>query len=212
MSLTKSLAALGTGGTMATGAYLTSDYWMPSKEKAPMSIRDSLKGALISSISDSAVAKKQWEAEFDSASDAIKTLLNKNDLTTETGGKALESWCSLQMPLNSHENQEVLANVEKYCLIRSVSSQLSRKNKNLLKVDVADGWSETYQNRKKEQSSANRTSVGLSNPWQEGKEAEDLVVIKKWCSDNSEKEFRVSNQGTSDLYDNVLKWCTKEGA
>ncbi|AEW45800.1 hypothetical protein MHC_04720 [Mycoplasma haemocanis str. Illinois] len=213
MSLVKALVVLGSGGTVATGVYLTSDYWMSSKEGTMVSIKDSLKGKkLISSIADSEVAKKQWEAEFDSASDAIKSLLNKSDLTSETGGKALESWCSLQMSLNSHENKEVLSNVEKYCLVRSVASQISRKNKNLLKADVETGWSSTYQKRKAAQETSNRSSVGLSGAWQEGKETEELKIIKKWCSDNSEKEFLVSNKGNSDLYDNVLKWCTQEGA
>ncbi|CBY93171.1 hypothetical protein HF1_11630 [Mycoplasma haemofelis str. Langford 1] len=210
MDLTKVALAMGSGGTLATGAYLTKDHWMPSKEQKIKSIEDALKGRrLISSISD---PKKQWEAEFESAEQAIKSLLGDTSLNKENGGVKLSEWCAGKMSLDVDKNQEVFKNVEQYCLIRSVSSQLSRKGKNLLKADSEEGWSETYKKRKGD--SSNRDDVGLTKvtDWSKADETNDIAEVKKWCSKNSDGEFLASEDEANSLYTKVLKWCTKEGA
>ncbi|CBY93254.1 hypothetical protein HF1_12460 [Mycoplasma haemofelis str. Langford 1] len=209
MDLTKPLLFLGTGGAMTTGAYLTKDYWMPSKEETSKSIRDSLEGKkLISTTLTGTALTKQWEEEFESDSDAIKSLLNKSDLNKQTGGEALSKWCDDQMSLDAKGNEGVLAKVEKYCLVRSVSSQLSRKGKNLLGKDNSSGWTTTYNKRKS--ANANRDVVGLTGgtTWTSVNEGDDISKVKTWCSENSEKDFLVSEQGNSSLYTNVLEWCT----
>ncbi|CBY93209.1 hypothetical protein HF1_12010 [Mycoplasma haemofelis str. Langford 1] len=209
MDLTKSALLLtGSGGTMAAGAYATKDYWMPTKEKVQevKSIRDSLKGRkLISSLVGEALTK-QWEEEFESDSVAIKSLLKDTSLVKTTGGTALSNWCSEQMPLDADKNPEILKNVEKYCLIRSVSDQLSRKGKKLL--GEGDGWNATYTKRK--QRTTSRGDVGLSGEWTNAQESNDLQTIKTWCSTNSAADF--TDSGTDSIYTKVLKWCTADGA
>ncbi|AEG73521.1 hypothetical protein MHF_1285 [Mycoplasma haemofelis Ohio2] len=211
MDLTKSALLLaGSGGTMAAGAYATKDYWMPIKEKAQevKSIRDSLKGRkLISSFVGEALTK-QWEEEFDSDAENIKTLLKDTSLVKTTGGTALSKWCSEQMPLDADKNPEILKNVEKYCLIRSVSDQLSRKGKKLLGEGDQDGWSKTYKKRKEK--STNRAEVGLQETWKEDQESNELPTIKTWCSANSAADF--TDSGADSIYTKVLKWCTEDGA
>ncbi|AEW45782.1 hypothetical protein MHC_04630 [Mycoplasma haemocanis str. Illinois] len=209
MNLVKLVVIAGSGGTLATGAYLTRDRWIPSKAQKAKNIEDSLKGRkLISSIAN---PKKQWEAEFESAEQEIKSLLGDTSLNKENGGVKLSEWCDSKMSLDVDKNLDVLKNVEKYCLIRNISSQLSRKGKSLLKVDSEDGWSSTYQKRKGD--SSNRGDVALTNTanWDGANETNDIKEVKKWCSENSDKEFLASESEANSLYTKVLKWCTKEG-
>ncbi|CBY93261.1 hypothetical protein HF1_12530 [Mycoplasma haemofelis str. Langford 1] len=209
MNLINSLILLGSMGSVAAGAYLTQGYWMPSKEEKSKSIRDSLEGKkLISSALSGTPLVKQWEEEFESDKAKIEALLGQGTLDKVKGGVALSTWCSNQMSLDSEQNKGVLENVKSYCLVRSVSNQLKRKSKTLLGTSHTTEWKATYDKRK--QASEKRSDVGLTGEsnWDEGN---DLVKIKVWCSGNSEQEFLVSEQGTSDLYTKVLKWCTKEG-
>ncbi|CBY93185.1 hypothetical protein HF1_11770 [Mycoplasma haemofelis str. Langford 1] len=210
MDLVKPLAVLGSGGTLATGAYLTKDHWMPSpKEEKVKTISDALKGKkLISSLSTSDL-EKQWEEEFESDQETLKKLLGDNNLDKSKGGKALSGWCANQMSLDVDKNQGTLKHVEKYCLIRSVASQLERKQKTLLKADQEQGWKTTYDKRKS--TTSKREDIGLTGTdWTGDKESEDLPKVKEWCSTNSFKDFLASDNGA--LYTNVLKWCTTNGA
>ncbi|AEG73479.1 hypothetical protein MHF_1243 [Mycoplasma haemofelis Ohio2] len=210
MNATYLLSALGAGGAAATGAYLTKDHWMPSHEQKVKSIEEALKGRkLISSLEGNSLTK-QWEAEFESDSNEIKTLLGNSSLNSQTGGVELSKWCSSKMPLDVDKNQDVFEKVEKYCLIRSVASQLARKQKTLLKEGQTSEWQATYKKRK--DTSAKRSDLGLEgDSWTVDKQNEDLPKVKAWCTSNSEKEFLASPEGTDSLYTKVLKWCTKEG-
>ncbi|AEG73486.1 hypothetical protein MHF_1250 [Mycoplasma haemofelis Ohio2] len=207
----KPLIALGSGGTLATGAYLTKDHWMPSNEKEFKSISDALKGrTLISSLKDDALTK-QWEAEFESDKDAIKKLLGDSTLEKQQGGKKLSEWCVSKMSLDVNKNPEVFKNVENYCLVRSVASQLQRNKKTLLDVKSEDGWSATYKQRQTR--STSRTDIGLTDSnWSGKTETADLPKVKAWCSSNSGGDFLASQEGDNSLYTKVLKWCTKDGA
>ncbi|CBY93174.1 hypothetical protein HF1_11660 [Mycoplasma haemofelis str. Langford 1] len=211
MDLIKPLIALGSGGTLATGAYLTKDHWMPSNEKEFKSISDALKGrTLISSLKDDTLTK-QWEAEFESDKDAIKKLLGDSALEKQQVGKKLSEWCVSKMSLDVNKNPEVFKNVENYCLIRSVASQLQRNKKTLLDVKSEDGWVTTYEQRKKK--TTNRSNIGLEGEWNKPPEQQqDLNAIKAWCSSNSGGDFLASQEGDNSLYTKVLKWCTKDGA
>ncbi|AEW45829.1 hypothetical protein MHC_04865 [Mycoplasma haemocanis str. Illinois] len=207
MNLINSLVFLGSVGGISAGAYLTQGYWMPSKKFK--SIKDSLeeKKFISSTLSGNSLIK-QWEEEFESDKAAIEALLKVGSLDKVAGGVALSKWCADQMTLDSEKNKGILENVKKYCLIRDISSQLKRKSKLLLDSSHTSEWKTTYDKRKS--ASEKRSDVGLTdeNTWNEG---DDLSKIKEWCSRNSEQEFLVSEQGTSDLYTKVLKWCTKEG-
>ncbi|CBY93267.1 hypothetical protein HF1_12590 [Mycoplasma haemofelis str. Langford 1] len=205
MDLTKLLFTLiGSSGVAATGAYLTKDSWMPPKK----SIEDALTGKkLISSMKGEALTK-QWQEEFESDRESIKGVIGFKDNDKENGGLALSKWCSDQMSLDFLKNQEVFKNVEKYCLIRSVSSQLSRKGKSLLADSDASGWSATYAKRKEK--STPREDLGLSKDWVDNKESEELPTIKTWCSKNSKEDF--IDSGENSLYIKVLKWCTSDGS
>ncbi|AEW45806.1 hypothetical protein MHC_04750 [Mycoplasma haemocanis str. Illinois] len=207
MNLTKlSLLLAGSGG--AVGAYATKDYWMPLNKKEIKSIADSLEGRkLISSLVGEALTK-QWEEEFESDVENIKTLLRDSSLVKTTGGRILSKWCSEQMLLDADKNPEILKNVEKYCLIRSVSDQLSRKGKKLLGDGDQDGWSKVYKKRKEK--STNRAEVGLQEVWKEDQESKELPIIKEFCSTNSSADF--IDSGANSIYSKVLKWCTSDGA
>ncbi|AEW45778.2 hypothetical protein MHC_04610 [Mycoplasma haemocanis str. Illinois] len=208
MNSTYLLTALGAAGSLSVGVYLTRDHWMPQHEQKVKSIEEALKGRrLISSLPENSLTK-QWEAEFESASNEIKNLLGNNSLNAQTGGVELSKWCSSKMSLNVDENMDVFKNVEKYCLIRSISSQLARKQKTLLKEEQADEWKSTY--KKRQDTTSKRADVGLSGDnWTEN---DDLSKVKAWCTSNSEQEFLASQEGTDSMYSKVLKWCTKEGA
>ncbi|AEW45785.1 hypothetical protein MHC_04645 [Mycoplasma haemocanis str. Illinois] len=211
MNLVKPLIASISGGTLATGAYLTRDHWMPLKEKEFKSISDALKGrTLISSLKGDALTK-QWEAEFESDKDAIKELLGDSTLEKQQGGVKLSEWCASKMSLDVNENQSVFKNVEKYCLIRNVASQLIRNKKTLLGAGQDTDWKSTYDKRKN--TSAKREDIGLTDSnWNGKTETEDLPKVKSWCASNSGGDFLASQEGENSLYTKVLKWCTKEGA
>ncbi|AEG73547.1 hypothetical protein MHF_1311 [Mycoplasma haemofelis Ohio2] len=197
--------SLALGGASVAGTTALGGYYYLSSDNA--SIQTSLKGyRLISNLSREARAK-QWEEELESdfsqISKDIPDLKGVSDKAA--GGKKLEAWCSKQMSLNSKENSETLALVKKYCLVRSISNQLSRKGISLLGDDEGQ-WKSTYGKRKSESSS--RSDVNLEGEWQSATEEKDLPVIKSWCSSNRERDFIAAD--SSNLYQRVLLWCTAD--
>ncbi|AEW45790.1 hypothetical protein MHC_04670 [Mycoplasma haemocanis str. Illinois] len=193
-----SLGSVSVASVAAVGGY----YYISKN----LSIQEALKNEkLISSLSVDSVTK-QWEEEFESSKTSIKSIIGFNSDDKVEGGKALAKWCNDQMSLDSVKNEGVLNNVRNYCLVRSVSSQLSRLGKTLLGTSNTTEWSTTYKKRKTQKTP--RTDVGLSGEWNGDHETQELPTVKNWCSSNSEKDF-VSKEG---LYEKVLKWCTKDGA
>ncbi|CBY93179.1 hypothetical protein HF1_11710 [Mycoplasma haemofelis str. Langford 1] len=202
MKLGTVAASLG-GASAASVAAAGGYHYLSSKNP---SIQEVLKDSkLISGLSSDAVTK-QWEEEFESAKTNIKTLIGFNSEDKAEGGKALAKWCNDQMSLDSVKNEDVLKNVKNYCLVRSVSSQLSRLGKTLLGSSHTTEWTTTYKKRKTQQTP--RTDVGLDGNWNGDHETTELPTVKNWCSANSGKDF-VAKEG---LYEKVLKWCTQEGA
>ncbi|AEG73474.1 hypothetical protein MHF_1236 [Mycoplasma haemofelis Ohio2] len=112
------------------------------------------------------------------------------------------------MELDSKKNQESLKLVEKYCLIRDLASQLSRKGKTLLtSSSLATDWNNTYTKRKNK--STARADVGLDGAnWDNTQQETDLKKIKEWCEGTSKQDFLASE----DKYEKLHKWCTKDGA
>ncbi|AEW45795.1 hypothetical protein MHC_04695 [Mycoplasma haemocanis str. Illinois] len=210
MNLVKPFVILGSSGTLAAGAYLTKDSWMSSsKKRQEQTIANALQNRrLISSLQTSDLAK-QWEEEFESDQETLKKLLGDSSLDKSKGGKALSEWCDGKMSLDVDKNKEIFKNVEKYCLIRSVASQLERKQKTLLKENQEQEWKSTYNKRKS--TSSKRDDIGLNGAdWNTDKESEDLPKVKEWCAANSGKDFLASDN--NDIYTKVLKWCTSNGA
>ncbi|CBY93165.1 hypothetical protein HF1_11570 [Mycoplasma haemofelis str. Langford 1] len=167
-------------------------------------IKEQLKDRKFIPSSDDAL----WTEEFKSDSANMKISIEAlKDATDFDGGSKLKSWCESQMELDSKKNSKSLELVEKYCLIRDLSSQLSRQNKTLLVgSDSKEAWNATYSKRKTKTST--RADVGLQGTnWTEDT---DLPIIKSWCDENSKKEFSVSSQ--KDIYPKLVSWCTKEAA
>ncbi|AEW45776.1 hypothetical protein MHC_04600 [Mycoplasma haemocanis str. Illinois] len=191
------------GGTSAVGISVAAGGYYVMNSHG-LTIKERLKGKKFIPSSDSAL----WTEEFKSDSANIKSSIpDLKDATDTNGGEKLKSWCESQMELDSKKNPKSLELVEKYCLVRDLSSQLSRQNKTLLSGNGSQAeWTATYNKRKTKTST--RTDVGLQGTnWDE---STDLPTIKSWCDENSKKEFSTSTQ--KDIYPKLVSWCTKEAA
>ncbi|CBY93163.1 hypothetical protein HF1_11550 [Mycoplasma haemofelis str. Langford 1] len=202
--------AASLGGASAASVAAAGGYHYLSSKNAIVSIKESLKGSRLISDLPSSSLTKQWQEEFKSAKEDIsRDIEDLKGVTEEVdGGKKLESWCSRQMDLDSAKNADVLALVKKYCLVRSVSSQLSRNKKTLLGSgdEEKSKWQATY--KKREERKTDRKDMGLQDAWNGKQEDKDLPKIKEWCSNHQDNDFIA----TEDLYTKLLKWCTVEGA
>ncbi|AEG73553.1 hypothetical protein MHF_1317 [Mycoplasma haemofelis Ohio2] len=199
------LAAASIGGASAVSVAAAGGYHFFSSRNE--SIQEALKNVrLISSLTGDALIK-QWQEEFESDKKDIKPLIGFTSDDKEGGGRALAKWCNDQMSLDSVKHPEGLKNVKSYCLIRTVSSHLSRHNKTLLNESNVTEWQATYNQRKTKKTP--KADIGMENDdWSADNYTKELPTVKTWCSTNSVKDFLASE----DLYTRVLKWCTKEGA
>ncbi|AEW45764.1 hypothetical protein MHC_04540 [Mycoplasma haemocanis str. Illinois] len=193
------------GGASAAGGY----YYLSHKE-IPVSIRSSLKDfKLISTLTGDSLTK-QWVAEFKSAKDDIKSEIEelKDVAGDDEGGRKLESWCSKQMDLEAKKYPETFELVKKYCLIRDLSSQISRNKKTLLRPDQSSEWTSLYQ--KKKSGTATRADVGLGGTtWEADKEKDELPTIQNWCNKTSRESFLASDNDSK--YNKLIEWCTSSG-
>ncbi|AEW45792.1 hypothetical protein MHC_04680 [Mycoplasma haemocanis str. Illinois] len=190
------------GGASATGAAVAGGYYFVNSKGS--TIKDELKDRTFISSTDIA----QWDEEFKSDSKKIKESIKElADATDSNGGIKLKNWCESQMELDAKKHPKSLELVGKYCLIRDLSSQISRKGKTLLGNNSPESeWKATYSKRQQKQTS--RSEVNLSgSSWAE---TTDLPLIKQWCDDIGKKEFLASNKG--DFYSKLESWCTKEAA
>ncbi|CBY93181.1 hypothetical protein HF1_11730 [Mycoplasma haemofelis str. Langford 1] len=191
------------GGASATGAAAAAGGYYVLSSKEP-TIKEELKSKKFIPFSDSS----QWDEEFKSDSTNIKASIKALEGATDNnGGSKLKEWCESQMELDAKKHSKSLELVSKYCLIRDLASQLSRKGKTLLSSNSSESeWKATYS--KRQNKSTSRAEVNLTgSAWTE---TTDLPLIRKWCEDNSKKDFLASNK--NDIYSKLENWCTKEAA
>ncbi|CBY93240.1 hypothetical protein HF1_12320 [Mycoplasma haemofelis str. Langford 1] len=195
------------GGAAATSAAAFGGYHYLSSKETP--IREVLKGSKLISDLPASVRAEQWGLELESDLENIKKSIPELKVISgkEDGIQKLSAWCSKSMELDSQKNEEVLSLAKKYCLIRNIESQLSRKGLTLLGED-GEKWKATYNARKGSQKSK-RSDVGLKGEWKDSNEEQDLATIKSWCASTREKDFLASDK--EDLYVKSVMWCTEEG-
>ncbi|CBY92472.1 hypothetical protein HF1_04640 [Mycoplasma haemofelis str. Langford 1] len=208
--LTKGAIAAAASGIGATGAYAGSLYLSNKTTIASQLTKDG--HVLISSITNKEHSKQQWEAEFESDEQNIKTLIGFNGNGKVLGGTALEEWCSSKLKENYSETYKDLKGIKSYCVVRSITSQLSRKGTSVLTESSGDStkWSSTYGKRKTTPKKTPRSQIeGLEGTWsQSHEENKDLEKIKAWCNKKSQALF-YAHEST---YDQVYNWCTEGGA
>ncbi|CBY92422.1 hypothetical protein HF1_04140 [Mycoplasma haemofelis str. Langford 1] len=204
------LGMLGLGGAAtATSAYAGINYFQKNKPTISEHLTDN-KYLLISSIDNLAHLKLQWEAEFKSAKEKIKTLIGFTKDSDEEGGQALKEWCESKIKEDYSQGAKHLQEVKSYCVLRKVESQLTRNNKKILTHSSEDSgkWDKTYEQRKKTAQLSPRSQVGLEGSWPDGDtKTQDLPKIKKWCELKVQSYFLAHE----DTYTNVYNWCTEDG-
>ncbi|CBY92479.1 hypothetical protein HF1_04710 [Mycoplasma haemofelis str. Langford 1] len=213
MNIAYKLGMVGLGGVAATtGAYAGSRYLRNNKSSVAHHLEES-GYKLISSIDNSEHLKLQWQEEFKSDKEKIKTLIGFSQGSDEDGGKALEAWCNINLKKEYLENSKELEGVKNYCVLRTIESQLSRdNNKKILTDDSGDNtkWENTYNKRKETTTLSPRSQVGLTGEWAQHSNSkdEDLKIIKPWCKAQSKSHFLAYQQ----TYTHVNNWCTEGGA
>ncbi|CBY92322.1 hypothetical protein HF1_03140 [Mycoplasma haemofelis str. Langford 1] len=211
-NLAKGAITFGALGSTAGGIYLGKEIL---SEKEDKSIRGYLlrKGSkLISDLSEQEGVNEQWTEEFKSDKEEIKKLLGTSENGDEAGGRLLKAWCEGHISRDYSQTYKDLGKVEKYCLLRTIQSQLSRNKKKLLTSASADDgeWEATYNKRKETTSRSPRSQIeGLEGQWNGDTKAKDLPIIKAWCSKGAQDLFLAKKK---DAYTNIENWCTKEGA
>ncbi|AEG72721.1 hypothetical protein MHF_0445 [Mycoplasma haemofelis Ohio2] len=210
-NLAKGAIAASSLGTVTTGAYVGSIYLSDNPTISDHLTKSNYK--LISSISNKDHSQLQWETEFESDKDKIKTLIGFAEEDKKKGGEALEKWCSSKLKESYSEDHKDLEGIKSYCVIRDISSQLKRKGKSVL-ADSDGKWTQTYNKRKDTPKRSPRSQIAeLTGEWNSGSgssptETEDLIKIKKWCKSKSQAYFYAHEQ----IYDQVYNWCTEDGA
>nr|WP_014272261.1 hypothetical protein [Mycoplasma haemocanis] len=211
----KGLASLGVVGTATGGIYLGKRLLDEKKDKSTRNYFLSRGRLLISDLSLDDGIIEQWREEFKSDKDEIKRLLNTTEDGEEKGGVLLKNWCDSQMKKDYLPSNKDLDKVEKYCLIRTIESQISRNKKTLLTDIEGDKskWEATYDKRKSTTSLSPRSQIaGLDGEWKDKQNTRDtdLPIIKSWCKVKVGGFFLAKEKSTS--YTSVENWCTEQGA
>ncbi|AEW45246.1 hypothetical protein MHC_01900 [Mycoplasma haemocanis str. Illinois] len=206
--LLKGGLAAATVGATATGVYIGSNYLTNTTSVSKYLTNSGYK--LISSIKNPEHIKRQWQEEFKSDKETIKSLLNLKEDDENKGGEELRKWCSSKLESEYSNNFEDLENVKKYCVIKTIKEWLIRDgNKKILTENQGDNskWEATYNKRK--QAKTSRSQVGLTESWPENsgpdKKDADLPVIKNWCREKSNADFLAHEE----TYSQVKDWCTE---
>ncbi|AEW45139.1 hypothetical protein MHC_01365 [Mycoplasma haemocanis str. Illinois] len=211
-NLAKGVITFGALGSTVGGVYLGRNILIAKEDK---SIRGYLlrKGSkLISDLSEKDGVNEQWTEEFKSDKEEIKKLLGTSENGDEAGGRLLKKWCESHISKDYSQTYKDLDKVEKYCLLRTIQSQLSRNKKKLLGMDSSDDgeWEATYSKRKSTTNLSPRSQIkGLEGQWNGDTKDKDLPIIKSWCA-NGVKDLFLANK--KEAYTTVENWCTKEGA
>ncbi|AEG72708.1 hypothetical protein MHF_0432 [Mycoplasma haemofelis Ohio2] len=213
-NLAKGFAALGTLGTASGGVYLSKKLLDGNEDKSTRKHFLDKGRLLISDLSVDEGVVQQWQEEFKSDKDEIKRLLNTAEDGEEKGGILLKNWCDNQMKRGYSSTNGDLDKVEKYCLIRTIASQISRNKKTLLtsKEDDNSKWEATYDKRKTTSLSPRSQIAGLDGEWKDKQNTRDadLLIIKSWCQEKASGLFLAKEKST--LYTPVENWCTEQGA
>ncbi|AEW45242.1 hypothetical protein MHC_01880 [Mycoplasma haemocanis str. Illinois] len=207
----KGAIAATASGIGATGIYVGSLYL---SKKITISSQLTKEGyTLISSITNKEYSKQQWESEFETDEQNIKTLIGFGGNGKVLGGEALEKWCSSKLKESYSENHKDLQGIKNYCVIRNIASQLSKKGSSILTESTEDDskWKSTYGKRKATPKRTPRSQIaGLEGEWSQNnhEENKDLGKIKEWCKRKSQTLF-YAHEST---YDQVYNWCTEGGS
>ncbi|AEG73606.1 hypothetical protein MHF_1370 [Mycoplasma haemofelis Ohio2] len=197
------LTGVAATGGMVGGGFLA--HSLTSKNNQEKTLESHFKSRNLTLISflDDAKEGKQWSEEFSLDQEAIKKYNNK--ITT---GEELKSWCWNNMKLKVEGNKELVPYVEKWCILGTVESRISRtKGKELISDSDDSGWTTIYDTNNTEDVRTKIKLTGAKGSAPNNKEA-DLKVIKGFCSENKAKTFLAEEKET--VYNLVLKWCTKD--
>ncbi|AEW45220.1 hypothetical protein MHC_01770 [Mycoplasma haemocanis str. Illinois] len=208
MNLIYKAVTLGFGGAAVTTSTYAGIYYVNRERPSVAEYLKSSGYKLIFFIENSDNVKLQFLEEFKSDRENIKLLIGFTGSSDENGGKALEKWCSSKLNEEYSEHLGDLSGVKKYCVLRTIESQLSRNKKGVLSEGDASKWDQTYEQRKKTTTLSPRSQVGLNGDWTTPNKNTDLQTIKHWCKTQSQSYFLAHEK----IYTNVYNWCTEDGS
>ncbi|CBY93191.1 hypothetical protein HF1_11830 [Mycoplasma haemofelis str. Langford 1] len=199
MNLAKSLLAAGSGGTLATGAYLTSDYWMPSSSEVKTPKK---------SISKVLIENKYTPLDPSKPENWSNVLAKYNQAHSSAHKQEdqLKNDCRVLLAKEEFSNDDY-KEARRWCVSpQTVTARLALFNKTPLSTDDP-GTTNDNDWKQRITSHGQATKNKLTHTFN-GDETQDLKGIKAECKTLNEK-----TNDAETFEEDFLKsfdWCSKD--